>query len=209
MSRRLRILRDTLLLAGAAMVIVFGGAALAARPIPLFDFMRALPFVLLGCFVVAVALALVFPSRPVGALDPRSLAPALDDLSFDEARRDADATLARVGVQRRFDKAPDDLAALAQAHPTIVQFAHDWGSLLVRELDLEIALALAAERLRAADRPRPGEERAPVGAWGDRLLLADLHDGSVAIVGSGDGPHPVTPSLHHAVVYASRAPLPG
>lgn len=209
MPRRLRIVRDTLLLAGAAVVIVFGGAALAARPFPLFDFMRALPFVLLGCFVLAVALALVFPSRPVGALDARMLVPVMDDLSFDEARREADATLHRIGVQRRFDKAPDDMAALAQAHPTIVQFAHDWGSLLVRDLDLEIGLALAAERLRAADRPRAGEDRVPVGAWGDRLLQTDLHDGSIALVGPGEGPHPVTPSLHHAVVYASRAPLPG
>ena len=209
MSTRLRILLDTLLLAGATVVIVVGGAALAARPVPLFDLMRVLPFLLLACLALAIVLDRLFPARAVGGVDPRTLVRALDEMSFDEARREADATLARVGVQRRFDKAPDDLAALSQAHPTIVQFAHDWGSLLARELDLEIALTLAAERLRAADRPRAGDQRVPVGAWADRLLMADLHDGSIAIVGSGDGPHPVTPSLHHAIVFASRTPLPG
>ncbi|MFG0274328.1 MAG: hypothetical protein ACF8QF_04650 [Phycisphaerales bacterium] len=203
MSLRLRILRDTLLLAGAAMVVIVGGSAIAGRPASLFWLVRATPFIVLACMAGAVGLALLLGTGP--ARVAYTLVPAMDELSLDAARREADAALDRVGVQRPFGKAPDDLDAIALAPPSVQQFARDWGSLRAAGLGLEIDLAPVAERLRAAEAPGPGEARVPVGTLDGRTLLVDLRDGTVAIVRAGDdGAQPLVASLHHAVAFGAR-----
>jgi hypothetical protein len=213
MSRRLRILRDTLLLTGAAMVVIVGGSAIAGRPVALYWLVRATPFILLACLAGAVGLSLLLAPGPERVA--YTLAPTLEDLSLDAARREADAALDRVGVQRAFGKAPDDLDAIALAPPSVQQFARDWGSVRSAGLGLEIDFAPVAERLRAAEAPGPGEARVPIGTLDGRALLVDLRDGTVAVVQPGDASaQPLVASLHHAVVLGMRGlagadPLPG
>lgn len=206
MPDRLRILRVALLVTGGSIGVIVAARAIAAQPIPTFWLVRAAPFIFLASLVLAVPLTRLFrPIPPDGA--PGRLTPALAPMPFDEARKRADRILAEVGVQRALGRAPDDLDALGLAHESIAQFARDWGSLRSRALALDIDLAPVAERLRASEAPRPGEPRIEIGALDGAALLLDVRDGSVAIVRPGGAdPHPLVPSLHHAIVFAGVVP---